>query len=92
VVAGSDRIEQYEKLLNFYNGKALQHGYYNFENIEVVSAGVRNGSCISGTKMRSAAISDDRDTFHDGAPDAMAAAQKDAMFDDVRKGLNLKRV
>ncbi len=37
LVAGSDRVEQFKKLLNTYNGKD-----YNFKNIRVVSAGDRD--------------------------------------------------
>lgn len=52
VVAGSDRVKEFESTLNKYNGKE-----YNFDDIKVVSAGQRDPdaddvSGISGTKMR----------------------------------------
>ena len=39
MVVGSDRINEFSALLNKYNGKKGRHGFYNFENINVVSAG-----------------------------------------------------
>lgn len=55
MIAGSDRVPEYKKLLDKYNGTT-----FNFETIEVVSAGERdpdsdNASGMSGTKMREAA-------------------------------------
>ena len=52
LVAGSDRVKEFETLLGKYNGKE-----YNFDDIKVVSAGQRDPdaddvSGISGTKMR----------------------------------------
>ena len=43
MVAGSDRVKEFEKLLNKYNGQKSRHGFYQFEsNINVVSAGKRD--------------------------------------------------
>jgi len=39
MVAGSDRVAEFEGLLNKYNGVEARHGYYGFDNIEVISAG-----------------------------------------------------
>ena len=36
MVVGSDRVIEFERLLNRYNG-VDKHGYYGFDNIEVVS-------------------------------------------------------
>ena len=41
IVVGSDRVKEFEKLTNQYNGVASRHGYYKFDNIQVVSAGER---------------------------------------------------
>ena len=39
MVAGSDRVKEFDTLLNKYNGVDSRHGFYNFENgIKVVSA------------------------------------------------------
>ena len=42
VVAGSDRVREFDVTLNKYNGKKGRHGFYNFQNISVVSAGQRD--------------------------------------------------
>jgi hypothetical protein len=39
MVAGSDRIDEYKKLLDRYNGP---NGEFNFKSINVVSAGERD--------------------------------------------------
>ena len=60
LVAGSDRVNEFEKLLNQYNGVKGKHGYYGFDSIEVISAGERDPdaegvSGMSASKMRAAA-------------------------------------
>ena len=61
MVVGSDRIREFETLLNKYNNVKSRHGYYNFkEGIQVVSAGDRDAdsddvSGMSASKMRAAA-------------------------------------
>jgi hypothetical protein len=43
VVAGSDRVEDFQKNLEKYNdGKQYPHGSYKFKSIKVVSAGQRD--------------------------------------------------
>ena len=44
MVAGSDRVQEFEKLLNQYNGKPDKQGneLYKFDNIQVISAGERD--------------------------------------------------
>ena len=44
MVAGSDRVEEFKKLLNQYNGKPDKQGndLYNFDDIKVVNAGQRD--------------------------------------------------
>jgi hypothetical protein len=86
-VAGSDRVEQFEKLFNDYNGKE-----YNFNSIQVVSAGERDPDAdgaegMSASKMRAAAASGDFDSFAQGVP-TPALAQK--LYDAVRTGMGIK--
>jgi hypothetical protein len=92
VVAGSDRVKQYQDLLDKYNGQTSAHGHYNFKSIKVHSAGSRDPDAegtegISGTKMRAAAVANDRKTFHAGAPDTMSPKEKDEMMKDVQSGM-----
>ena len=60
MVAGSDRIREFESLLAKYNNVKGRHGFYNFTDIQVVSAGERDPdaddiSGMSASKMRAMA-------------------------------------
>lgn len=88
VVVGSDRVAEFNTLLNKYNGKE-----YKFEVIDVQSAGERDPDAdgvegMSASKMRSAAASEDLKSFKSGLPKKL---QRDAqkIMDDVRDGMNL---
>lgn len=69
-VCGSDRIEQFEELIQKYNDIE-----YTFENISVVSSGDRNDedevSSASGTKMREFVRSDNYDQFEENLPESL---------------------
>ena len=39
MVAGSDRIREFDALLKKYNGTKARHGFYKFDEIQIVSAG-----------------------------------------------------
>jgi nicotinamide mononucleotide adenylyltransferase len=97
VVAGADRVPEYEKLLKHYNGKfkdeagqPLRHGGYNFKKIQVLSTGERKKG-ISGTDMRNHAQNNDFNSFHQNLSSAMRANVQHAreLFRDVRKGMGL---
>jgi hypothetical protein len=95
VVAGSDRHEEMHNLLHKYNGQNAAHGHYNFKKITVHSSGERDPDAegttgISASKMREHAASGNKTAFHAGAPSKMKPEHKDAMYNDVRKGMNLK--
>jgi hypothetical protein len=86
-VAGSDRVESFTKLFNDYNGKE-----YNFDSIQVVSAGERDPDAdgaegMSASKMRAAAASGDYESFATGTPDPQLAKK---MYDAVRTGMGVK--
>jgi len=60
MVAGSDRVKEYEHLLNKYNGKEGPHGHFHFNTIKVKSAGQRDPDAegtegMSGSKLRAKA-------------------------------------
>src|SRR5210317_2472076 len=42
MVVGSDRVREFETILKKYNDVKSRHGYYNFDKINVVSAGERD--------------------------------------------------
>ena len=93
MVVGSDRVAEFEKLLNTYNGVEARHGYYGFDNIEVVSAGERDPDAegvtgMSASKMRAAASADDFDQFKLGLPANFKQGM--SLFKDVRKYMGIR--
>ena len=93
MVVGSDRVTEFETLLNKYNGVNGRHGYYGFDNIEVVSAGERDPDAegvtgMSASKMRAAAVDGDFDTFKMGVPSGFRDALK--LYNDVRKNMGIR--
>ena len=95
MVVGSDRIREFDILLSKYNGKKGQHGFYNFMDIKVVSAGDRDPDAegatgMSASKMRAAASSDDFTKFSQGLPKTVNNAFAKNIFNAVRKGMGLK--
>ena len=70
MVAGSDRVQNFTKLLDQYNNKPDKSGniLYNFDSISVVSAGQRDPdaegmSGVSASKAREYAQADDFENF-----------------------------
>jgi len=95
MVAGSDRINEFDILINRYNGKKGKHGFYNFRKINVVSAGQRDPDAegsegASATKQREAAKSNDFTSFAQGLPKRVSNSDAKKIFNSVRKGLGLK--
>ena len=92
-VAGSDRVEGFQKLFDTYNGQPDKTGKipFKFNSIRVVSAGERdpdadNVSGMSASKMRAAAAAGDLEAFAQGVPDKKLAK---TMFDAVRRGMGV---
>ena len=88
VVVGSDRVQEFETLLNKYNGKE-----FNFETIEVVSAGERDPdaddvSGMSASKLRGIAVEGNFTEFRRGLPKKLQADAK-KVYDAVRRGMGL---
>ena len=68
MVVGSDRVVEFSALLEKYNGVKGRHGFYNFEQINVVSAGNRDPDSegtagMSASKMRNFAQQNDLANF-----------------------------
>jgi len=93
MVAGSDRLKEFDILLNKYNGKKAKHGFYNFEgSINIVNAGERDPDAegaagMSASKMRAAAQQNDLQLFAKGLPSNFSPTE---LFNAVRKGMGLK--
>ena len=95
MVVGSDRVIEFETLLNKYNGKEARHGFYNFMDIKVISAGERDPDAegvegMSASKQRQNAAENNFTTFSHGLPAAMNNKDARDMFNAVRKGMGLK--
>lgn len=95
MVVGSDRVREFDILLNKYNGKKGKHGLYNFQKINVVSAGQRDPDAkgakgASGTKQREFAANNNFTSFAQNLPKAMSNPDARRLFNDVRKGMGLK--
>lgn len=89
MIAGSDRVPEYESLLSKYNGKD-----FTFKSVKVASAGERDpdsdtASGMSATKMRQAAAENNFSKFRQGTPTAMSVAMARRMFYDVRAGMGI---
>jgi len=93
MVVGSDRVKDFETLLNKYNGVDSRHGFYKYDNIQIVSAGERDPDAegvagMSASKMRAAAASGDYESFTLGLPSSFKDGEK--LFKDIRLGMNVK--
>lgn len=96
MVAGSDRVEEYKKKLNQYNG-THEGALYNFKSIKVVSAGQRDPDAegaegMSGTKLRSHAISGHKEKFKSGLLSGLSDEHKEDVYHKVRKALGVNEI
>jgi RNA polymerase sigma factor (sigma-70 family) len=87
MIVGSDRVPEFKKLLNAYNGKE-----YKFDKITIVSAGERDPdaddvSGMSASKMRALAVDNKDAEFMRGAPSTLKAQTRKQMLVAVRKAL-----
>ena len=97
MVVGSDRVQEFQKILDRYNGEDKAHGFYDYDKIEVVSAGERDPDAegvegMSASKMRAAAVAGDFKSFRMGTPKTLSDADTKKMFNDIRKGMQLEVV
>lgn len=90
IVVGGDRVSEFNSLANKYNGKA-----YNFEVINVVSAGDRDPDSediegMSASKQRKAAAEDDYDTFKKGCPSKLSRKDCEALFSALQSKMSVE--
>ena len=94
MVVGSDRVKVFDAMLNNYNGvEGKGHGYYKFDSIKIVNAGQRDPDSegvegMSASKMRTAAVAGDMDSFLLGVPSGFSAGKK--LYRDVRKYMGIR--
>jgi pterin-4a-carbinolamine dehydratase len=89
LIAGDDRIEDYKRIANTYNGPGKD---YNFKKIEVKSAGARDPDAegvegMSASKLRSFASAGKHKEFKEGLPKNLQKHSKEIM-DTLRQSLN----
>jgi nicotinic acid mononucleotide adenylyltransferase len=92
MVAGSDRVPEYQELLTKYNGKE-----FHFDTIQVVSAGERDPDAddaagMSATKMRALAVKGDYKHFKTGLPSSIRDIDGRRLMNDIRQGMGLEVV
>ena len=90
IIGGGDRVQEFEKLSNDYNGKL-----YAFDNVEVRSAGDRDpdGDDVSGmsaSKQRKAAAEGDFAAFRKGVPSSMNNKQARELYNTLRAAMQIK--
>ncbi len=88
MVAGSDRVNEFQNLLDRYNGRD-----FTFKSVKCVSAGQRDPDAegvtgISASKMRLHAKNNDFASFKRGLPAGYRGAKQ--LFKDVRDGMQIK--
>jgi len=95
MVVGSDRVREFKTLLNKYNDIESKHGFYRFEDIDVISAGERDPdaegtSGMSASKMRAAVKDKNYDIFKMGVPSGMSEKDCHTLYNAVAKGMKVK--
>lgn len=93
MVVGSDRIREFDMLLNKYNGIKARHGYYKFKSIKVVSAGERDPDSegvdgMSASKMRQLVHMGDKETFIKSLPNGYKLGKQ--LYKAVQKGMGIR--
>ena len=88
MVAGSDRIREFQTLIDKYNGRD-----YEYKKVTVVSSGERDPdaegvSGMSASKMREMAKNGDDKNFKKGVPN-LSDSDASSLFNAVRKGMGI---
>jgi len=92
IVAGQDRVKEFDKLSQNYNGQL-----YQFDNMEVISSGDRDPDSegvegLSSSRMRLAAAEGDFKTFRAGLPEGISRKSAMDLFDTVRQSMKVKEM
>ena len=90
IIVGADRQAEFDNLAQKYNGEL-----YDFELINVISAGVRDADSagvegMSASKLRKAVVDDDFATFKKGLPKGIDDGDRQALYNAVRQGMKIK--
>ena len=97
MVVGSDRLKEFDTLLQRYNDAPDKKGkqLFKFDSVKVISAGERDPdaegvSGMSASKMRDAAEKGDFDSFKTGIPATLRDADKKKLYFEVRKAMGIR--
>ena len=89
IVGGADRVKEFDKLANNYNGTL-----YQFDNVEVLSAGDRDPDAdgvegMSASRLSLAASENDFRTFKSAMPEGMRPKDARELFNTVRASMGI---
>lgn len=93
IVGGADRVKEFERLSNDYNGQL-----YQFDMIDVLSSGDRDPDSnkgvegVSASRLRLAAAEGDFITFRSGLPAEIKNKEALQLFDLVRQGMGIQEI
>jgi len=94
MIAGSDRVTEFEKLLNQYNGRPDKSGneLYKFDYIEVVSAGERDPDAegVSGASASKARELAAKGQWHEFARIALGGSNSKVIYDQIQDALGVE--
>ena len=90
IMVGQDRLGEFQGLSHKYNGEL-----YNYDQLEVVSAGDRDPDSddvtgMSASKLRLAAAEGDFKKFAKGVPDTLGNTEKMELFNVLRRSMNIE--
>jgi hypothetical protein len=90
IMVGADRLGEFQGLSHKYNGEL-----YNYDQLEVVSAGDRDPDSddvtgMSASKLRLAAAEGDFVKFAKGVPDTLGKMEKKELFNVLRRSMNIE--
>lgn len=90
MVIGEDRVANFQRLLNNYNGQSQPNGlFFNFNKIEVVSAGKRDPNAsgvigMSASKVREFAQQGDFKSFEQAISNQLNTKEKQQLLKDLQ--------
>tara|TARA_Y100001970_G_scaffold278972_1_gene385498 strand:- start:870 stop:2171 length:1302 start_codon:yes stop_codon:yes gene_type:complete len=90
IVGGGDRVSEFEKLANTYNGKL-----YQFDNVDVRSAGDRDPDSddlegMSASKQRKLAAEGNFNEFLKGVPVGLSREQAKEFYNTLRSSMKIE--
>jgi hypothetical protein len=95
MLAGSDRVNEYQKIVEKYNKPEKEGGEFHFKSIKIVSAGHRDPDAegtegMSASKMRQHAQEGNYHSFKSGLPAHISHEHAKQLYNDVRGGMGIK--